>query len=258
MSKVIINGELVDEAYAVVSQLDRNVQLGMNVFETMLAISGEIDGFDLHVARLEKGMERLQISVEIAGLKESISELLEANDLESENARVRVTATDSNLLVEASLAEKAKESATVVISDYVLNERSATAGVKCGSYAPNIVALREAGDVDEVLFLNTIGELAEAAMANVFLVTDGKLITPRLESGCLPGVTRELIIRRVNAAGTEVQECAVLLEHLFDADEIFLTNSVAGITSVTRVGEVEMEGNTVTEKLRKIYQNGDK
>jgi len=139
----------------------------------------------------------------------------------------------------------------------VLNERSATAGVKCGSYAPHVVALREAEDTDEVLFFNTVGELAEAAMANVFLVTDSKLITPRLESGCLPGVTRDLVIRRARAAGIEVQESAVLIEHLFDADEIFLTNSVAGITRVTRVGELEMAENIVTEKLRQIYQNGD-
>ena len=257
MSKVIINGELVDEAAAVVSRLDRNVQLGMNVFETMLAVAGEIDGFDLHLARLEKGMERLKISLDVSGIANSIARLLEANHLGEENARVRVTAMDGELLVQASRVETSSRAINVVISDYVLNERSATAGIKCGSYAPHMVALREVEDADEVLFLNTVGEVAEAAMANVFIVADGQLITPRLESGCLPGVTRELIIRRARGAGMEVQECAVLLEHLVDADEIFLTNSVAGITSVARVGEMEMEGSCVTEKLRKIYQDGD-
>jgi len=254
---VSINGELVEEAEAVVSRLDRNVQLGMNVFETMLAVRGEIDGFDLHVARLARGMERLQISADVSSLKRLISDLLESNHLESEDARVRVTAMGGSLMIQASKAEGSKNSVNVEISDYVLNERSATAGIKCGSYAPNMVALREAKNADEVIFLNTVGEVAEAAMANVFLVSDGKLITPSLESGCLPGVTRELVIRRALDAGIEVQECVVLLEHLFVADEIFLTNSVAGITSVSRVGSVEIEEHSVTDEMRKIYQDGD-
>lgn len=259
MSKVIINGELVEEsgAGAVVSLLDRNVQLGMNVFETMLAVRGVIDGFDLHIARLEMGMERLGISLEVSTLRKFILMLLEANELDSENARVRVTAMEGSLMIQASRAEISRKSINVVISDYVLNERSATAGIKCGSYAANVVAMREAEDADEILFLNTVGEVAEAGMANVFIVSDGKLITPRLESGCLAGVTRELLMRRAVAAGVEVQECAVLLEHLFDADEVFLTNSVAGVTSVARVGEVELEGDSMTEKLRGIYQDGD-
>lgn len=256
---VIINGELVVETEAVVSLLDRNVQLGLNVFETLLAVKGRIDGFDLHVVRLKRGLDRLGIHLESMSeqsLEAEVQTLLDANQLCDVNARVRITAMGNNLLIQAEKAPERPNFCNAVISEYALNERSATAGIKCGSYADHILALR-AADTDEVIFLNTVGEVAEAAMANVFIVNDGKLVTPRLASGCLPGVTRELIIQRVRAAGIEVNETMILLEDLLDADEVFLTNSLTGVCGVQRLGELELNEHEITEQVRKIYQDGN-
>ena len=79
---------------------------------------------------------------------------------------------------------------------WVRNERSATAGLKTTSYAENVVALdrAHAEGGSEALFANTRGELCEGTGSNVVVVVDDELVTPPLSSGCLAGITRELLL----------------------------------------------------------------
>ncbi|MGJ8656198.1 MAG: aminotransferase class IV [Akkermansiaceae bacterium] len=263
MSKVIINGVLVDEVEAKVSLLDRNVQLGLNVFETMTAVDGEVDGFELHMVRLRRGMDRLKVEVDGVELLEGfVREVVEANSLMGvgTRARVRITVMDGVCMVQAEEAQVRAEVCSVVVSEYVRNERSVVAGVKCGSYAENILALREAqlAGADEVVFLNTRDEVAETATANIFIVKDGVVVTPGLESGCLPGVTRELVIQRARSAGLRVVEGVIYLEELLDADEVFLTNASIGVQAVDRIGGLEVSFclGEVTEAVRRIKDKG--
>ena len=79
---------------------------------------------------------------------------------------------------------------------WVRNERSAVAGLKTTSYAENVVALayaKERGAI-EAVFANTRGELCEGTGSNVFVVRDGVVWTPPLDSGCLAGITRALAV----------------------------------------------------------------
>mgnify|MGYP000589677943 FL=1 len=265
MNSVNFNGDLMDRSEANVRVGSEGVQLGMGVFETMLAVNGVVDGMDLHMLRLKKGMDRLGYVMELKKpLQDVISEVISDNDLQEANAKVRVTTMRGVCLVEAEPAPERSEVCTVIVSDYVCNERSAVAGIKCSSYAENLLAFKagQSEGADEVIMLNTLGEVAEAAMANLFLVSDGALITPRLESGCLPGVTRELVMRRANAAGIDVREEVVLLEDVMDADEVFLTNSLVGVRGVCKIGSQEIqegseEMGAVTANVKEIYQNGD-
>lgn len=259
MSKVIVNGELYDEAEASVSLLNKDMQLGLSVFETMLAVGGVIDGFDLHLVRFQNGLDRLGIEVDGFDLLGGcVGELLEENGLVDKRVKVRMTAMSEFYWIEAHEVAERAEVCSVVLSEFALNERSPVAGIKCGSYAMNYMALHEAqaAGVDEVVFLNSVGEVAEAATANVFMVKDGVLITPRLESGCLPGVTRALVLERASAAGVEVEEeRAVSLEELLDADEVFLTNTNIGVQAVERIGELELGDcpGEVTKRVRELY-----
>ena len=260
MDKVIMNGELCDVEDAKVSLLNKDMQLGLSVFETMLALDGKIDGFELHLNRLQRGLERLGIEIPYFDLlEENVRDLLRENELLEKRAKVRITAMNQLCWIEAQEAAERSAVCSVVLSDFVLNERSAVAGIKCGSYAENFLALNEAqqAGVDEVIFLNSIGEVAEAATANVFMVKDGVLMTPRLESGCLPGVTRALVIQRAKKADLVVRETAVQLEDLLEADEVFLTNTQIGVQAVDRIGELEFAAGfcpgDVTQKVKEIY-----
>ncbi len=149
------------------------------------------------------------------------------------------------------------EVSAVVLSDFIRNERSPVAGIKCGSYAENIMALHEAhqAGVDEVIFLNSVGDVAECATANLFIVKDGELFTPDLESGCLPGVTRELVMRAARRVAMNVSEDTVSLADLLDADEVFLTNTQIGVQAVSSIGDLELNEcpGAVTKMVRAAY-----
>jgi branched-chain amino acid aminotransferase len=112
------------------------------------------------------------------------------------------------------------------------NERSAVAGAKTTSYAENVVALAYAKEhgAEEALFLDTRGHLCEGTGSNVFVVVDGRLITPALSTGCLAGVTRGLVIEWSGAAEEELPEAV-----LDEADEVFITSSTRDVQAVHSV-----------------------
>ncbi len=125
----------------------------------------------------------------------------------------------------------------LMLSPWRRNEHSPLAGLKCASYAENLLALDHARRLgfNETIFLNTAGELCEAAMANVFIVRDGALFTPALDSGCLPGVAREVMIAVAARAGVACHEARLDIAALAAADEVFLTSAVRGPVAACRI-----------------------
>jgi branched-chain amino acid aminotransferase len=126
------------------------------------------------------------------------------------------------------------DTTTVVTVPWVRNERSAIAGVKTTSYAENVVALLRARELgaSEAILANTRGELCEGTGTNVFVIIDGKVFTPPLASGCLAGVTRDLILEWF-----DVTEQAFDLSVLTGADEVFISSSTRDVHPVVRVDE---------------------
>ena len=112
------------------------------------------------------------------------------------------------------------------------NERGATAGLKTTSYAENVVALRAAHDAgaDEALFVDTRGRVCEGTGSNVFYFVNGHLVTPSLATGCLAGVTRELVMELVDVM---VADAPVGL--LAGADEAFITSSTRDVLPVSHL-----------------------
>ena len=117
------------------------------------------------------------------------------------------------------------------------NEHSAVAGLKTTSYAENVVALAYAHERggSEAIFANTAGALCEGTGSNVFLVVDGRLCTPPLSSGCLAGITRELV-REVVA----VDEITLPLGALAATSEAFLTSSTRDVQPISLVDGVAL------------------
>jgi branched-chain amino acid aminotransferase len=122
----------------------------------------------------------------------------------------------------------------VALVPWTRNERAATAGLKTTSYADNVVALRWAHDrgAAEALFLNTRDEVCEGTGSNVFFARDGVLVTPALSSGCLGGITRELLIEWLRADGLDVVEAVCRLDELRGALEAFLTSSTRRVQPI--------------------------
>jgi branched-subunit amino acid aminotransferase/4-amino-4-deoxychorismate lyase len=118
------------------------------------------------------------------------------------------------------------------------NETSPLSRVKCAAGLLDGVLARERAretGFDEAIMLNTRGHVAEATVSNVFVARKGRLLTPTIESGALPGVTRAAVLNLARESGIEAAEAELTLEDLNTADEALLTNSVMGVMPLTRL-----------------------
>lgn len=272
MSIVWHNGSWLEEADFKPAAGDRAITLGLGLFETMLATEGRLAFPERHGARLTEACRRLGWPEPCAAppaLSRLAAELLERNHLTSGQARVRLTVSggsgplndlsvgaDHSVWLTAAPLGPAPAELAVTLSPWPRNERSPLAGLKCVSYAENVVALdhaRRAG-CSETLFFNTAGLLCEAATANVFLVGNGALATPDLTSGCLPGITRGVIIDLAARLGIACREAALTAEDLAAAEGVFLTSALRGPVPITRVDTRSLPVAPMLPILRAAWQ----
>jgi branched-chain amino acid aminotransferase len=172
-------------------------------------------------------------------------------------ARVRITVTGGEaplgsekgeslptVIVAGAAAPDWPETGAVVTVPFTRNETGALVGMKTTSYGENVVALayaKERGG-EEAIFGNTKGELCEGTGSNVFLVDGGHLLTPPLSSGCLPGITRELVLELCEREAIPVREESVPLEAINSAEEAFLTSSTREVQAIGMVDGRELPG----------------
>ena len=126
-----------------------------------------------------------------------------------------------------------------------------------GNYINSMLALREALDsgCEEALLLDNEGYVAEGSGENVFLVQNGKLITPELTS-CLEGITRATMFSFAQELGIEVKERRITRDEVYVADEAFFTGTAAEVLPIRELdGRVIGEGvrGPITEKLQSMY-----
>jgi branched-chain amino acid aminotransferase len=187
--------------------------------------------------------------------------------------RVRITVTGgagplgsdrhespATIIVAATPAAPHAPSAAVVTVPWVRNERAATAGLKTTSYAENVIAVTHARSrgAEEALLANTRGELCEGTASNVFVVTDGVLRTPPLDSGCLAGITRELAIEWCRQAGVEVVEESMPFDVLHSADEVIITNSSRDVQGVHLVDDRSLHApGPVTARAIEVWRTAE-
>ena len=168
---------------------------------------------------------------------------MEANVIRE--ARIRVTVTREagkqdtmpNMVVSAVPAPSWPPVEAVVCVPWTRNENGAIAGIKSLSYGENALAMMHAREhgAGEAIFANTRGNLCEGSASNVFLVLNERLLTPSLTSGCLPGVTRGLVLDLCRQAGINAFEEDVPLAALAEASEAFLTSSTREVHPISRV-----------------------
>lgn len=255
---------LVDPA-AAPSWQDRGITHGLALFETMLAIEGRIPLLDHHLKRLATSCQKL-------GWDSVFPDIQVAFDSHSGfgTYRLRLTLTSGSGPLDNAVAganriavlsiqpyePPAETALSLTISPHRLNERSITAGLKTASYAEPILArsAARARGFDDALLLNTREQLAEATMANVFLVRDGGILTPPLHSGCLPGITRELIISLASEHGIRCEQRDLTVDDIHVADACFLTSSLRGVAAVGRVDGTVFQPCTLTERLQGLWR----
>lgn len=239
-----LNGELVAADDAAVPALDHGITVGDGVFETLRVYAGIPFAADRHLDRLERSAAGLGLCIpERDYLRRALEEVIAAGGLPE--CRVRLTITAGNgplgsgrtegactIVAAVGALDPVAPVTDVITVPWVRNERSPLVGLKTTSYAENVVALARAKETgaSEALFANTRDELCEGTGTNVFVVVGGELLTPPLSSGCLAGITRELVLECTDAV-----ERSLPFTVLSDADEIFLTSSTREVQAVAHV-----------------------
>ncbi|MFI1095803.1 aminotransferase class IV [Streptomyces sp. NPDC020917] len=262
--RIWVDGGLRDTADATVSVFDHGLTVGDGVFETLKAVHGTAFATTRHLRRLARSARGLGLpEPDLDEVAAACTAVLEANQVAF--GRLRITYTgglsplgsdrgDSGPTLVVALAPSTPrpDTTAVVTVPWTRNERGALAGLKTTSYGENVVALARAHEhgASEALLANTRGLLCEGTGSNVFVVVGGRLLTPPLESGCLAGITRALV---VDWAGAE--EADLPFDVLDRADEVFLTSSLRDVQAVHRVDDRGLPGapGPVTAKAMRVF-----
>ena len=239
---------------------------GWGVFSTIRVVDGVLFAFERHWARICKDAALFHVPLlcneETA--RRRLLELVEANGAYEASLRVYVVRNDGSAF--GSPCERRSDfiAVTADLKDwgsgmklaYVPQARHAAspfAGAKILSWAMNLTWVEEAQSkgFDEVILLNERGEVAECTSANIFIARGNQVFTPPLSSGCLPGVTRDLLLSEIRVPGIQVSEKVLMPADLENADEVFITSTTRELLPVLEIEHKPLKrGERVSNALQ--------
>lgn len=273
--KVWLNGETVAADEARISGRDRGFLLGDGVFDTLAAFDGRPFRLKDHLARLRRNAESLGIPLpyDDKTLEAAVNEVLGSQPAAALTA-VRTTVTRGagqrgllppssdechpTVMISAAAAAVPAAPARVIVSSVRRNEGSPASRIKSLSYLDNILARQEAAimGADEAVMLNNRGVLACATAANIFILRGRSLFTPPVEDGVLAGVARAVVLEIAGGLGLSAHETSLAPEKLYEADDVFLTNSLIGVRCVSHIGAHivrENECSGIVQDIREAW-----
>ncbi len=247
--QIWINGALTPVAEARIDPFDHGFLTGDGVFETMIVYRGKAFAVERHWKRLQRSAAVLALDLPSREeLENAITSVIKANQRESGRIRVTLTggpaplgsekgdAASTFVVAVADLPKHGTEGDLITVP-FRRNEHGALSNHKTISYGENVVALAYAKKQggSEAIFANTAGSLCEGTGSNIFIVYEGDLVTPPVSAGCLPGITRALVLELCEKLDVPVQQRNVPLRALAEASEAFLTSSLREVQPVRTV-----------------------
>ena len=261
---VNVNGRVFDQEHAVVSVFDHGFLYGEGVYETLRTYNGQPFLFDRHMRRLRKSAEMLTLTVPItnAEIDARFRETVRAaglGDSPSREAYIRILVTRGvgelsydpaacptpSIVVivkphVAPPAEVFERGVKVALVEIVRNHPGSVSPlIKSNNLLNNALAMQEAfrrGGFEGVM-RNYRGELAECTQSNLFIVKGGAALTPPIDAGLLPGITREFLFEIGAGAAIPVREAVLKDADLLGADEAFLTSSTREVVPIVQVDD---------------------
>ena len=245
------NGRLVDGTTVPFDLSDRGLLLGDGVFDTSLAIDGRVVFEAAHVERLVTSAETLGFAIE----RTRVVEAMRAVAGQGGRVAIRTTVTRGPgprgvappvlaqpfLFARGTPARTDLEGAPVRLSLATIrrNETSPTSRMKTLGYLDTVLAAGEAAErgYDDILFLNTSGNIACAGAGNIWVAIENTFVTPPLSDGILPGVIRDRIFSVARKNGIDAREASLPIEALRAADAVVMTNSLRLIAPVVALDD---------------------
>jgi branched-chain amino acid aminotransferase len=261
---VNVNGRVSDQEHAVISIFDHGFLYGEGVYETLRTYNGQPFLFERHMRRLRTSAGMLALTVpladpqidarfretmRVAGLgdgvdREAYIRILVTRGIGELTYDPAATPTPSIVVIVKPNVDPPREvferGVKVSLVGVVRNHPgSVNPLIKANSLLNNALAMQEAlrrGGFEGVM-RNYKGELAECTQSNLFIVKDGAALTPPIDAGLLPGITREFLFEVGAQAGIPVREAVLRDADLFGADESFLTSTTREVVPIVQVDD---------------------
>lgn len=224
---------------------------GWGLFTTLHIFDGEVFAFERHWKRLEKDAARTHcpFPFDAEKVRSQLTLVIRANHVQEGCARIYVIYNQVghwrsdeamptvDLFLCSTDLPAYRQPARLNLRGHGRHAASPLAGVKVTSWLNNVWNLYEAqqGGFDEVVLLNERGEVAECTAANLFCVRGGRVLTPPLNSGCLEGITRSILLEIGPRIGVSCEEATLRPADLFSADEIFISSTNRTLLAVGEI-----------------------
>ncbi len=276
---VYFNSNFMRASEAHVSIFDHGFLYGDGVFETVRVYQGMPFAFEEHMDRFFGSAAGIHLKVPLVRsvILKAVEVLLDKNNLSDASVRICLTRGEGDIGLDTDLCPNPSfliiprqwtpyprecfDHGIALHMSSIMRVPSATipATVKSHNYLPNVLAKAQAkaSGCFDALMLNMEGYVAECPTSNIFLVRGGELQTPALASGILQGITRSIIMRLAEKKGIDVYERMILPDEVFQADEVFLSNTTMEVMPVTSCdGRSIGRGipGAITQVLRKAFR----
>ena len=272
---IFLNNTIVPESEAVVSVYDHGFLYGDGIYETMRAYEGIVFMLERHIERLMRSASLIRLSVPDGQfIRNAVYSTISANKLSDAYVRVTVSRGKGPVGLDPELCRTPtfvviaeefrqypesfyRQGTKLVVATTMRNLAGALdPKIKSLNFLNNIMAKMEAKDRGalEAIMLNHQGFIAEGTVSNIFFVREGALFTPSVDAGILDGITRDTVISLAQRSGIHVEEGKFSPSELFEASEVFFTNTTAEVMPVSRVDDVVYQTGEITRTLHRLYK----
>lgn len=270
-SHVLHNGEIKKSSEHLLNAGQVGLLSGWGVFSTLRVADGGLFAFDRHWARMSRDARLLNVAMppDTDAVEADLLRLIEANGAANSTMRVVVVRNNgglwqgsanpapSDLLALTASTKAWGESVRLSVQAGGRYAAGEFTSAKILSWAANLRWVERAQEqgFDEVVLLNEHGRIAECTSANIFAVFGDRIVTPPVAEGCLPGITREVLLHEVRVSGLQMAEDALTLDDLYRADEVLITSTTRGLLPVREIaGKMLNRGHDASLRLSAAFQ----
>jgi branched-chain amino acid aminotransferase len=265
------NGRLRETTEASLLPGQLGLLSGWGVFTTLRVVDGALFAWERHWARMSRDAQLLNVEMprDPSQVERDLIRLVELNEVPNCTMRLVVVRNGggfwegpgsgraSDTIALTGDSKRWGSNVRLGIQPHARYAAGDFTHAKVLSWAQNLRWAERAQEqgFDEVILLNEFGRVAECTSANVFAVFGHEVATPPVSEGCLPGITREVLLEEVAATGLCISERGLTVEELHQADEVFITSTTRGLLPVTEISGRSLTGRgEVYERLLLAFE----
>jgi len=267
---ILHNETVVDAADNVLAPSQVGLLSGWGVFTTLRVADGVLFAWDRHWARIKRDAAAFHVPLpdDSDGVHRKLLELVEANQALNSTLRLVILRNGggmwanpkpprpSDVIALTADSKDWGEGVKLAYQDNARHAASEFAGTKILSWSMNLTWLEnaQARGFDEVILLNEHGQVSECTSANIFAAVGNQVWTPPLSSGCLPGITREVLLGEIHVPGIEIVEKPMMPSDLEMADEVFITSTTRDLLPVFQIEDKQIaRGSRTRSALQEAF-----